>query len=119
MKTYVRPISFLLILLAIYLSFDTVMPTYKSDLDKPDITFSTDRALEHVEAISIKPHAVGFDAHETVKKYIIDQLTQMGLEPSTQKGYTAGDWGNFCKAENIIARINGSQPGKTLVLLSH
>ena len=119
MKTYVRPISFLLILLAIYLSFDTVMPTYKSDLDMPDTTFSTDRALEHVEAISIKPHAVGFDAHETVKKYIIDQLTQMGLEPSTQKGYTAGDWGNFSKTENIIARINGSQPGKTLVLLSH
>lgn len=119
MKSYVRPISFLLILLAIYLSFDTVMPGYKSDLDKPNTTFSTDRALEHVKAISVDPHGVGFDAHETVKTYIIDELTQMGLETSTQIGYTAGDWGNYSKAENIIARIKGSQPGKALMLLSH
>ena len=43
----------------------------------------------------------------------------MGLETSVQKGYTAGDWGNFSKAENITARIKGSQPGKALLLLSH
>ncbi|UCD61897.1 MAG: M28 family peptidase, partial [Flavobacteriaceae bacterium] len=119
MKTYARLISFLLILLAVSLSFYTVMPKYTSDLDKPHTVFSTDRALKHVEAISKQPHGVGFDAHETVKKYIIDQLTQMGLETSIQKGYTAGDWGNFSKAENIITRIKGSRPGKALMLLSH
>ncbi len=112
-------ISFLLILLAIYLSFDTAMPKYKLDSQKPLTAFSTDRALQHVETISKQPHGVGFEAHETVKKYIIDQLTQLGLETSTQKGYTVGDWGNFSKAENIIARIKGSQPGKALMLLSH
>jgi len=119
MKTNVQIFSFLLILLAIYLSFETAMPKYKADLDKPNTVFSTDRALIHVKAISKQPHGVGFDAHETVKKYIIDQLTQMGLKTLTQKGYTAGDWGNFGKAENIMARIKGSQPGKALMLLSH
>ncbi|WP_297692527.1 M28 family peptidase [uncultured Eudoraea sp.] len=119
MKNSVHLLSFLLILLAIYLSFDTVMPKYKSDLGEPATVFSTDRALKHVEAISKQPHGVGFDAHETVKKYILDQLSQMGLETTTQKGYTIGDWNNFSKAENIIARIKGSQPGKALMLLSH
>jgi hypothetical protein len=119
MKTYAQIMSFLLILLAIYLSFVTAMPTYKKDADQSMTTFSTDRALQHVETISKQPHGVGFEAHETVKNYIIDQLTQLGLEPSVQKGYTNGDWGNFSKAENIIARIKGSQPGKALLLLSH
>ena len=119
MKATPQIISFLLILLAIYLSFDTAMPTYKKGDDQPLTTFSTDRALRHVESISKQPHGVGFEAHETVKKYIIDQLTQLGLETSVQKGYTAGDWGNFSKSENIIARIKGSQPGKALLLLSH
>ncbi|MBT8294055.1 MAG: M28 family peptidase [Eudoraea sp.] len=119
MKTSVQLFSFLLILLAIYLCFDTVMPKYKSDLDKPATVFSTDRALKHVEAMSKQPHGVGFAAHETVKTYILDQLSQMGLETTTQKGYTVGDWNNFSKAENIIARIKGSQPGKALMFLSH
>ena len=119
MKTYTQIISFLLILLAIYLSFDTSMPKYNLDLQIPVTEFSTDRALQHVEIISKQPHAVGFEAHETVKKYIIDQLAQLGLETSIQQGYSAGDWGNFSKAENIIARIKGSRPGKALLLLSH
>ncbi len=119
MKTYAQIMSFLLILLAIYLSFDTAMPTYKKDADQSLTIFSTDRALQHVETISKQPHGVGFEAHETVKTYIIDQLNQLGLETSVQKGYTAGDWGNFSKAENITARIKGSQPGKALLLLSH
>ncbi|MBT8181685.1 MAG: hypothetical protein KJO53_08865, partial [Eudoraea sp.] len=75
MKTSVQLFSFLLILLAIYLCFDTVMPKYKSDLDKPATVFSTDRALKHVEAMSKQPHGVGFAAHETVKTYILDQLS--------------------------------------------
>jgi len=119
MKTYAQIISFLLILLAIYLSFDTAMPTYKKDANQSLATFSTDRALQLVETISKQPHGVGFEGHETVKKYIVDQLTQLGLETSVQKGYTAGDWGNFSKAENITARIKGSQSGKALLLLSH
>ena len=43
----------------------------------------------------------------------------MGLEVSLQTGYTAGDWGNFSRATNIMARIPGSEGGDALVLLSH
>ena len=66
-----------------------------------------------------QPHGVGFPAHRTVRHYITDELTKLGLETSLQEGYTAGDWGNLSKAENILARIEGSEPGKSLLLLSH
>lgn len=111
--------TLLLIVFAIYWSFRSLMPTYKSDQSIEKTAFSTDRALEHVKQISQKPHGVGFPAHKEVREYIVAQLQNMGLETSIQEGYTAGDWGNLSKAINILARIKGTESGKALLLLSH
>ncbi len=67
----------------------------------------------------MEPHAVGFPGHDRVKSYIIAELKKMGLETTTQEGYTAGDWANLSRATNILARIKGSGDGKALLLLSH
>jgi len=95
------------------------MPSYSSDLSSAKTSFSTDRALEHVEKIAQNPHGVGFTAHKQVRDYIVSELEKMGLETTIQEGYTAGDWGNLSKAINILARIKGSESGKALLLLSH
>ena len=108
-----------MILLAIYWSFKSSMPTYKIDNKASENVFSTDRALTHVEKISKKPHSVGSPAHAEVRSYIISELESLGLETSIQEGYTAGDWGNLSKAINILARIKGTENGKALLLLSH
>lgn len=119
MKRSSAVFTLLLIVAAIYWSFRSLMPTYKSDHSIEKTAFSTDRALEHVKQISQKPHGVGFPAHKEVREYIVAQLQNMGLETSIQEGYTAGDWGNLSKAINILARIKGSESGKALLLLSH
>lgn len=111
--------TLLLIVLAIYWSFRSLMPTYESDASAEKTSFSTDRALEHVKQIAQEPHGVGFPAHQKVRKYIVLELEKMGLETSIQEGYTAGDWVNLSKAINILARIKGSETGKALLLLSH
>ncbi len=95
------------------------MPSYKPNEEVSMESFSTDRALAHVKQLSQEPHAVGFPGHERAKSYIISELKKMGLETTTQEGYTAGDWGNLSKATNILARIKGSNKGKALLLLSH
>jgi len=95
------------------------MPSYENDKKIPESDFSTDRALMHVENISKKPHGVGFPAHAEVRSYIVSELHSLGLETSIQEGHTAGDWGNFSKAINILARIEGKEDGKALLLLSH
>lgn len=95
------------------------MPGYAPDAHMEDTSFSTDRALVHVKNMSGKPHAVGFPAHSQVRDYILSELTKMGLETTTQQGYTSGDWGNFSSATNILARIKGREKGKALLLLSH
>lgn len=119
MKRYAATITFLLILLAIYWSFRDSMPAYQPDLNLPETSFSTDRALAHVKEIAKEPHAVGFPAHKEVRDYIVGQLEGMGLETTLQTGYIAGDWGNLSKVTNILARIKGSGSGKALLLLSH
>lgn len=119
MKKSSSVLTLFLIALAIYWSFHALMPSYKSDTAAEQTSFSTDRALKHVEQISQKPHGVGFPAHQEVREYIVSELQKIGLQTSIQEGYTAGDWGNLSKAINILARIKGSESGKALLLLSH
>ena len=119
MKRFSKITSLLLILLAVYWSFKSSIPTYKIDNKASENVFSTDRALTHVEKISKKPHSVGSPAHAEVRSYIVSELESLGLETSIQEGYTAGDWGNLSKAINILARIKGTENGKALLLLSH
>ena len=119
MKKTATVISLLLIILAVYWSFHSLLPTYTPNESLSETSFSTDRALTHVKKIAQQPHAVGFPGHRKVRGYIAGELEKMGLRTSFQEGYTAGDAANLSKAENILARIKGSGEGKALVLLSH
>ncbi len=119
MKKLASISTLLLIILAIYWSFKASMPSYKSDGDLPETSFSTDSALKHVKNISKEQHGVGFPAHSVVREYLISELEKMGLETSLQEGYTVGDWANLSRVVNVLARIKGTTPGKALLLLSH
>jgi len=119
MKKYPLLATLFLVILAIYWSFWSLMPQKTDDTALTAYGFSMENALAHVQQISQKPHAVGFAAHKDVREYIISQLEGIGLETSLQEGYTTGDWSNYSKAINIIARIKGSGTGKVLLLLSH
>jgi hypothetical protein len=119
MKKTPTILTILLIILSIYWSFRVLLPQYNAEKLVPETEFSTDRALEHVKELSKEPHGVGFPGHIKARSYIIAGLNKLGLETTLQEGYTAGDWGNLSKAENILARIKGSENGKALLLLSH
>ncbi|NKI30883.1 M20/M25/M40 family metallo-hydrolase [Croceivirga thetidis] len=114
-------LALLLLVLATFWTFKSLMPKYEKDGDLAKTKFSTDRALEHVKLMSGQQHGVGFEpAHQNVHDYIVDYLTQLGLEPQLQEGYVLSEaWGNLCYAKNIMARIKGTEDGKALMLLSH
>ncbi len=119
MKKTTTVLSLLLIVVAVYWSFRALLPQYQTDSDAPESSFSADRALLHVTQISKAPHAVGFKNHSKVRDYIISELEKLGLQTTVQEGHTAGDWANYSKATNILARIKGREDGKALLLLSH
>ena len=109
MKKFASVVSLFLVLVAVYWGFRSSMPEYKTDASISDTLFSTDRALAHVKAISQRPHAVGFPAHDAVRNYIVAELNKMGLKTSVQEGYSLGGGNNLSKVKNIIARIDGTQ----------
>ncbi len=121
MKTsYVKVISFIIIVVAIYYAFISQMPTKTSDLTTSKTEFSTERALVHLKKISKKPHYVGTEAHKKVKNYLIAELEKLGLDVETQNQVAINKkWRGAVKAQNIIAKIKGTEQGKSLVLLSH
>ena len=114
-----RTVALLLLILAVYYSLKSLMPSH-TEKAIAQTSFSIDNALEHVEKLSMQPHAVGFKGHTNALKYVVAELKKMGLQTITQEGYTAGgDWGNLSKVTNVLARIKGSEDGKALLLLSH
>ncbi len=105
-----------------YLSFDSLMPKKISDLTADTTEFSTERAMKQLEVIAKAPHFVGTREHTEVRKYILDELRKLGLDPQVQEGFTFEEWrgyGNLVKPKNILARIKGSGDGKAVLLMSH
>ncbi|MDC7996626.1 M28 family peptidase [Gilvibacter sediminis] len=120
MKRTSHLLSLLLIIGLVWYSFYSLMPTKISDESAPETEFSTARALVHLEEIAAEPHYLGSEAHNKVREYISQQLAAMGLEVSIQEAYDLNqNWGQLVKPKNILARIKGSEDGKSLVLLSH
>ncbi|WP_310559572.1 M20/M25/M40 family metallo-hydrolase [Flavobacterium sp.] len=118
-KSYSSILSVLFLLGILGFTFFTMMPQWTSDDDAPLTEFSTKRALEQVKNISQKPHFVGSENHDVVANYLIKELQNLGLETSTQEGFSFSDWGTLTKCKNILARIKGSNSNKALLLLSH
>ncbi|MEE2773112.1 MAG: M28 family peptidase [Bacteroidota bacterium] len=112
-------LAFLLLILAVWISFNFDQPNYHSGESMTATAFSTDRALKHVEKIGNIPHYVGSAAHSEMRNYIVDQLQEMGLEVQTQEGYNLDARGTLVLPENILARIKGSGNGNALILMTH
>ncbi len=108
-----------LLIAAVYWSFSALLPHKISGIDTDKNSFSTARALVHLETISKNQHYVGSKAHPKVRDYIVEQLKNLDFEIQIQEGYSITDFGNLSKPANIIARRPGSNNGKALLLLSH
>jgi len=112
-------IALILLSLAVYWSFDALLPNTISDIDAKETSFSTQRALIHLKEISKKEHYLGNDAHHDVRAYIVNELKKLGLETQIQEGYSMSQWGNLSKPKNILTKIKGTDNSKALLLLTH
>ncbi len=119
MKKILSVLTLLLIIISVWYTFYGSMPQQISGVDTPPVEFSTLRALEHVKTIAEKPHFLGSPAHDEAKNYIIAELKKLGLTSEIQEGFSIGDKGTMSKPQNIVTKIEGSEKGKALLLMSH
>lgn len=95
-------------------------PPVGSDADAAD--FSAVRAIEHVEAIAVRPHPMGSSEIEEVRGYLTDQLTALGLAVERQvvdEPDFFGMPGNTVEVANVMARIEGSDSSGAVALVAH
>jgi len=96
------------------------MPQKGSPSSVEETKFSTERALIPLKEITKAPHYIGTKEHARVRNYLISQLEELGLETQVQEGFVINPkWKSLDKPKNIIAKIQGSENGKSLLLLSH
>lgn len=120
-KQKVYPVLVLLIYaFSIWYVFYDRAPQYSTDYNSKEEYFSTDRAFEHVKAISEEPHYVGTVAHSKVRNYIVNALEKMNLEVQTQQDFCVNKYGEYTIPENIITKIEGEDAeAKALLLMAH
>jgi hypothetical protein len=120
MKKISSVLSILIVLGVIYWGFSDLKPSLPKEESSLKTDFSTQNALEHVKKISFKQHYVGSEEHIIVQNYIVEELNKMGLETEIQTQTAVNKkWVAATTAQNIIAKIKGSENGKALMLLSH
>jgi len=117
-------IVYLLFLFSVLYSWYSQRPSANEFQDESPTAFSQNRVLKHITEIAQFPHYTGSVAHTEVQKYIVDQLSLLGMEVEVQRTLGANSKHLFAsKVQNIIARLpanSGSQnSGKALLLLSH
>lgn len=120
MKKYDSAISFLILITSIYLSFSSLMPKIVSEPSTPLLQFSSERALAHLKEITKKPHFVGTSEHKKVQNFIVAELEKLGLTTEIQEQVALNKkWRAGTTAQNIIAKIKGTESSKALLLLTH
>ncbi len=120
MKAFSSLVSVLIVIGVIYWSFSDLKPSLTPEKNKSKTEFSIDNALFHLKKISQTAHHVGSNEHKVVQNYIAEELKKMGFEVEIQTQTAINKkWFAATTAENIIARLKGSEKGKALMLLSH
>jgi hypothetical protein len=84
--------------------------------------FSAARAIEHVRAISQKPHPLDSPEHERVRDYIASEFAKQGLTPQIESGFSELNWGKYHatgNVQNILARLPGYANTRPVMLAAH
>jgi len=119
----VQTIVVVLVIIAAALAGMTslAMPTV-APASAPAEEFSAERAMEHIRAISQKPHPSGSLENAQVRDYIISELEALGLSPEVQQTTTVASREGSTYAiavYNVVARIPGTNSSGAILLDAH
>ncbi|HET6978699.1 MAG TPA: M20/M25/M40 family metallo-hydrolase [Pyrinomonadaceae bacterium] len=86
-------------------------------------SFSSGRAIKHLQAITKQPHPPGSIEHANVRQYIVEALRSYGLEPEIQTA-TAIDRQRDTvllagTVRNVIAKLQGTENSKAILVTGH
>lgn len=100
----------LVILLSAFAALAPIFPRRITPASAPPDVFSAQRALAHLPVIAREEHTDGSPAQMLVRDYLVQQLTDLGLEVQVQQTR---------RIENVVARLPGTAPSGAVLLQAH
>jgi hypothetical protein len=115
------PVALILLALVLLLVVSRSRPPEPKAADVPVNEFSAGRAQAVLKELvgDGAPHPVGSAANARVRERILAQLRWLGYQPEVQEDFSCGTFGDCARVSNVIARLEGRKPGKTILLMAH
>jgi hypothetical protein len=88
----------------------------------PDTAFSSARAMANLVEIARRQHPTGSPAHAQVRGYLMERLTDLGLDPHVQTATSTISLRTRLRTatvRNIVARVPGRNSTGTLLITAH
>jgi Peptidase family M28 len=104
------------------------MPPATLSADADATAFSAERAYVYLKKTHGQPHPLGSAAHDSTVKTIVRVLKSAGIAPEVQHttgilidsaGYFAANQLWAVNVQNIVAKIPGTNPRGTILLMAH
>jgi hypothetical protein len=107
--------------LVICLTVVRAQPSAPKPADAPADEFSGVRAKAVLQELvgNGVPHPVGSAADAAVRDAIVAHLTQLGYQPRVQEDFACDDSGGCADVKNILARLDGQEPGPAVTVAAH
>lgn len=110
-------------ILATVIAFSLVAlhPPHGKPASAPADEFSAARALDALHRVlrDDSPHPIGSAANAAVRARILAELNQLGYHPAVRTSFECNDAGVCATVNNILARLDGSEPGQAVLLSAH
>src|SRR5579863_4162613 len=87
----------------------------------PESEFSAGRAravLDKLVGDGI-PHPTGSAANDAVRARILEEFSNLGYAPEVQTGFGCDEYGTCATVNNVVARLDGAEPGQAVLLAAH
>ena len=122
---------FVSLLIGVWLAFIAISPPPPEPIDIAANQFSSARAMKDVRIISAKPHPTGSEEIESVRKFLIERLNNLGadikieISPISERALKRlNKWSGEGKIEQDIINVIGIIPGEdrsksALLLMAH
>jgi len=111
----------LVMLIAVF-SVALLRPPSPVPASAPAEAFSAERALVHVRAVAATPHPIGSAENAAARKYLVDQLTALRLDPQVLPGigaYNRDGQVNIAHTQDVLGRLPGNANSQAILLMAH
>lgn len=117
--------AFLFLAALAFVAVRLVQPPDAVPPDAPPAEFSSGRAMRQLRAFAGKPHPTGSAEIENVRRYIVGELSALGVRAEIQEATVVptqartGWPAPAARVRNIVARVPGTSNSRALMLAAH